>query len=88
MTHKEFKLTVAKEIKEIGTGLNPDPIYKKVGETITVSEEAFGKILQGNAVGWYTEMGYANLLKQNFENEVEVTTVTIEHSVRKLGIRK
>jgi hypothetical protein len=52
------------------------------------AEEAFEKILQGYAVGWYTEMGYANLLKQNFENEVEVTTVTIEHSVRKLGIRK
>ena len=88
MTHKEFKLTVAKDILEVGTGYSKDAVHYKVGDTITVNEDTFNILLAGKGVSRFTNDGYVNFLKEFFENEVEVTSVTIEHSTRKLGIRK
>ena len=88
MTHNEFKLTVAKDILEVGTGYSKDAVHYKVGDTLTVNEDTFNILLAGKGVSRFTNDGYVNFLKEFFENEVEVTSVTIEHSTRKLGIRK
>lgn len=88
MTHKEFKLKVAKDILEVGTGYSVEAVYYKVGDTVTVDEETFNMLLAGKGVSRFTNDGHINFLKEFFENEVEVTIVTIEHSIRKLGIRK
>lgn len=88
MIHKEFKLTVAKDILEIGTGYTRDAVHYKVGDIITVNEDTFNTLLTGKGVSRFTNDGYVNFLKEFFENEVEVTIVTIEHGIRKLGIRK
>ena len=88
MTHKEFKLKVAKDILEVGIGYSVEAVYYKVGDTVTVDEETFNMLLAGKGVNRFTNDGHINFLKEFFENEVEVTIVTIEHSIRKLGIRK
>ena len=88
MTHKEFRLTAAKDILEVGTGYSVSAVHYKVGDTVTLDEIGFYQLMDDKAVSRRTAEGYVNLFKRDFENEVQVTTVTIEHSTRKLGIRK
>ena len=88
MTHKEFKLTVAKDILEVGTGYSVNAIHYKVGDKVTVDEETFNTIVAGKAIARRTNDGYVNFLKEFFENEVEETIIIVESKVRKLGIRK
>jgi hypothetical protein len=88
MTHKEFKLVVKNEILELGTGYNVSAPEYKVGDIMTVKEDVFNKLKSGEDVEMYTSEGYIKFNKSNFENEVEVTIVTIEHDVRKLGNKK
>ena len=86
MTHKEFKLIVKKEILE-SAGYNRQAVKYRVGDTMIVDETMFGRIQSGNTVERMTQEGFIHFDKYNFENEVQVTSVTVEYSVRKLGQR-
>jgi len=87
MTHKEFKLTVKQEILE-SAGYERQAIKYRVGDIMIVDETMFDMIQSGNTIERMTQEGFIKFDKYNFENEVEVTSVTVEYSVRKLGQRK
>jgi hypothetical protein len=87
MTHKEFKLTVKNEILE-NAGYERTAVKYRVGDTMMVSEDTFNQIQSGNLVERMTQEGLIRFDKYNFENEVTVTTITVEYSTRKLGQRK
>ena len=88
MIHKEFKLVVEKEILEIGTGYITPAIHYKIGYVLTVNQDTFNRLKLGETIEWMTQEGFIKFDKNNFNNEVEVTIVTIEHTINKLGIRK
>ena len=88
MIHKEFKLVVEKEILEIGTGYSTPAIHYKIGYVLTVNQDTFNRLKLGETIEWMTQEGFIKFDKNNFNNEVEVTIVTIEHTINKLGIRK
>ena len=87
MTHKEFKLTVKNEILE-SAGYDRKAVYYQVGDIITLDEATFNRLQSGSFVQQYTREGVINFDKYDFENEVAVTTITVEYSTRKLGQRK
>ena len=87
MTHKEFKLVVKKEILE-SAGYNRQAVKYHVGDTMIVNEATFERIRTGERVERPTFEGQITFDKYNFENEVEVTSVTVEYETRKLGQRK
>ena len=88
MTHKEFKLVVKNEILELGTGYNVKVAEYKKGDIMMVNEDMFEKLKKGKDIEMDTREGFIKFNKSNFENEVDVTIVTIEHDVRKLGNKK
>jgi hypothetical protein len=86
MTHKEFKLIVKQDIFESGwPGVNP--VKHKVGDVLIVNEHTFLELQANQVITWSTREGSISFDKYNFENEVAVTEITIEYSVRKLGQR-
>jgi hypothetical protein len=87
MTHREFKLTVKNEILE-SAGYDRKAVHYQVGDIITLDEATFDRLQSGSFVQQYTREGVINFDKYDFENEVAVTTITIEYSTRKLGQRK
>jgi hypothetical protein len=87
MTHKEFKLTVKNEILE-NAGYERTAVHYRIGDVVTVDENTFNLIQSGNLVERMTQEGLIRFDKYNFENEVAVTSVTVEYSTRKLGQRK
>ena len=87
MTHKEFKLTVKNEILE-HAGYNRQAVEYKVGDVMTVDEDMFDMIQSGNTIERTTREGFIRFNKYDFLNEVEVISVTVEYSVRKLGQRQ
>ena len=86
MTHKEFKLTVKNEILE-NAGYERTAVQYRVGDTMMVNEDTFNLIQSGKFVERMTQEGFIRFDKYNFENEVQVTSVTVEYSVRRLGQR-
>ena len=88
MTHREFKLTVKKEIAEIIPGLEAVIVRYRVGDVMMLDEETFLKLQGGAVVQRYTREGSIEFDKYAFENEVACTEVTVEYTVRKLGQRK
>ena len=87
MTHKEFKLTVKTEILE-NAGYPVQAVEYRVGDTMVVNEDVFGRLLRGERIERPTNEGHITFDKYNFENEVAVTSITVEYGVRKLGQRK
>jgi len=87
MTHKEFKLTVKKDIME-SAGYERQAVHYRVGDTMVVGETMFAMIQSGITGEIMTQEGFIRFDKYDFENEVAVTTVTVEYSTRKLGQRK
>lgn len=87
MTHKEFKLTVKNEILE-NAGYERTAVRYRVGDTMMVNEDTFNLIQSGKFVERMTQEGLIRFDKYNFENEVTVTTITVEYSTRRLGQRK
>jgi hypothetical protein len=87
MTHKEFKLTVKKDIME-SAGYERQAVHYRVGDTMVVGEAMFAMIQSGITGEIMTQEGFIRFDKYDFENEVAVTTVTVEYSTRKLGQRK
>lgn len=87
MTHKEFKLIVKQEIFEIVSPTLQFGVFK-VGDELSVDESTFISLQKNNTIERFGRTGIIRFDKNNFENEVECTSVTIEHSVRKLGQRK
>lgn len=86
MTHKEFILIVKETVFE-NSGTIKTLAYKK-GDRITVSEDMFDQLQKGNTIERITQSGVISYDKNNFENEVNYTKVTVEYGVRKLGQRK
>jgi hypothetical protein len=86
MIHKEFKLTVKNEILE-DAGYSRKAVHYSPGDVMTVDEAMFDMIQSGNNIEKTTREGFIRFNKYNFENEVQVTSVTVEYSVRKLGQR-
>jgi hypothetical protein len=86
MTHKEFKLTVKETIFE-DAGNGRMAVRYQTGDMMTVDEAMFDMIQSGNTIEKTTREGFIRFDKYNFENEVQVTSVTVEYSVRKLGQR-
>ncbi len=87
MTHKEFKLIVKSEILE-STGYDIKTIHYRVGDVVTVDEMTFVELQSGATIRRHTQEGVITFDKYNFENEVAVTSITVEYSTRKLGQRK
>lgn len=87
MTHKEFKLTVKKDIME-HAGYNREAVKYHVGDTMIVDEATFERIQSGKFVERMTREGFIHFDKYNFENEVSFTAVTVEYGIRRLGQRK
>jgi hypothetical protein len=87
MTHKEFRLTVKNEILE-DAGYERKAVHYQVGDIVTLDEATFDRLQSGSFVQRYTQEGTIVFDKYDFENEVAVTTITVEYSVRKLGQRK
>ena len=87
MTHKEFRLTVKNEILE-DAGYDRKAVQYRVGDIVTLDEATFDRLQSGSFVQQYTQEGVITFDKYDFENEVAVTTITVEYSVRKLGQRK
>jgi hypothetical protein len=86
MQHKEFKLTAKNDIFE-DAGYDRKAVHYQAGDVITVDETMFDIIQSGNTIERPTQQGFIRFNKYDFLNEVEVTTVTIEYSIRKLGQR-
>lgn len=86
MTHKEFILIVKDSIFETSRDIKT-LAYKK-GDQITVNEDVFELLQKGHGVERFTREGVIRYDKNNFENEVNYTKVTVEYGVRKLGQRK
>jgi hypothetical protein len=53
-----------------------------------VDEDTFLRLQSGSVVQRYTSVGAITFDKYDFENEVAVTEVTVEYTVRRLGQRK
>ena len=87
MTHKEFKLVVKNEILE-DAGYERKAVHYRVGDVVTVDEVTFDTLQSGAFIQRYTQEGTFGFDKYDFENEVAVTTITVEYSTRKLGQRK
>jgi hypothetical protein len=87
MTHKEFKLTVKKDIMEYA-GYERQATKYRVGDTMVVDEVMFDRIQSGMGVERMTQEGFIRFDKYDFENEVSVTAVTVEYGIRRLGQRK
>jgi hypothetical protein len=87
MTHREFKLTVKNGILE-DAGYGRTAVHYYPGSVVTVDEATFDRLQSGSFVQQYTREGVIRFDKYDFLNEVAVTTVTVEHSIRKLGQRK
>jgi len=87
MTHREFKLTVKNEILE-DAGYSRKAVHYKVGDVMTVDEDMFDMIQSGNTIERTTREGFIRFDKYDFLNEVAVTVITVEYSIRKLGQRK
>ena len=87
MVHKEFKLTVKNTIFE-DAGYGRKAVHYQTGDSVTVDEATFDKLQSGTFIERYTREGIITFDKYDFENEVAVTTVTVEYSTRKLGQRK
>jgi len=87
MTHREFKLTVRKEIVE-HSGREVTPVHYRVGDTMVVGEAMFAMIRSGITGEIMTQEGFIRFDKYDFENEVACTEVTVEYTIRKLGQRK
>jgi hypothetical protein len=87
MTHREFKLTVKNGILE-DAGYGRTAVHYYPGDVMTVDEDMFNMIQSGNTIERTTREGFIRFDKYDFLNEVEVTTITVEHSTRKLGQRK
>ena len=89
MTHREFKLIVKNDIIVHGTGLiGFTPVRFKAGDVMMVDEDTFLRLQSGSFVQRYTDVGAITFDKYDFENEVAVTEVTVEYTVRRLGQRK
>jgi hypothetical protein len=86
MTHKEFTLTVKKEIME-NAGYAREAVKYRIGDTMQVNEAIWEQLKAGKRVDRPTQEGYIQFDKYNFENEVQVTTITVEYSTRRLGQR-
>ena len=86
MTHKEFILTVKKEIME-NAGYSREAVKYHIGDTLQVNEAIWEQLKAGKRVDRPTQEGYIQFDKYNFENEVQVTTITVEYSTRRLGQR-
>jgi hypothetical protein len=54
---------------------------------LIVNEHTFLELQANQVITWSTREGSISFDKYNFENEVAVTEITIEYSVRKLGQR-
>jgi len=87
MTHREFKLTFKNEILE-DAGLGRTAVHYRPGDVMVVDEEMFNMIQSGNTIERPTQEGWIAFDKYDFLNEVAVTSVTVEYSIRKLGQRK
>jgi hypothetical protein len=87
MTHKEFKLIVKSPILEYA-GYDIKATHYRVGDVVTVDEATFEGLQSGVSVLRHTQEGTITFDKYNFENEVAVTSITVEYSVRKLGQHK
>jgi hypothetical protein len=87
MTHREFRLTVKKDILE-SAGYERKAVHYRVGDIVTLDEATFDRLQSGSVVQLLTREGIISFDKYDFENEVAVTTVTVEYSTRKLGQRK
>ena len=87
MTHKEFRLTVKNEILE-SAGYERKAVHYRVGDVVMLDEATFDRLQSGSFIQQYTQEGVIAFDKYDFENEVAVTTVTVEYSTRKLGQRK
>jgi hypothetical protein len=87
MTHKEFKLTVKNEILE-DAGYERKAVHYQIGDVVTVDEVTFDTLQSGGTIQRYTQEGWFTFDKYDFENEVAVTTITVDYSIRKLGQRK
>ena len=87
MTHKEFKLTVKNTIFE-NAGYDRKAVHYQTGDVVTLDEATFDRLQSGSFVQQHTREGVITFDKYDFENEVAVTAITVEYSVRKLGQRK
>ena len=87
MTHKEFKLVVKNEILE-DAGYERKAVHYRVGDVVTLDEATFDRLQSGSFIKRYTQEGTIVFDKYDFENEVQVTAVTVEYSTRRLGQRK
>lgn len=87
MTHKEFKLTVKNEILE-NAGYERKAVHYRVGDVMMLDEATFLNLQSGETMRRFTREGSIEFDKYDFENEVPVTEVTVEYSIRKLGQRK
>jgi translation initiation factor IF-1 len=87
MTHKEFKLTVKNEILE-DAGYERKAVHYQIGDVVTVDEVTFDTLQAGSIIQRYTQEGWFTFDKYDFENEVAVTTIAVDYSIRKLGQRK
>ena len=88
MTHREFRLTVKNEILESAAGYDTKAVHYRVGDVVTIDEATFDRLQSGSFIQRHTHEGTFTIDKYDFENEVAVTTVTVEYSIRKLGQRK
>jgi len=86
MTHKEYRLTVSKEILE--TSGNIEAVHYKVGHVLSVNDNLFERLKSGEIVERYTQEGIIEFDRYNFENEVECITIETTFSTAKLGQRK
>ena len=83
MTHKEFTLIVKNPIFE--TSRNIKVLAYKKGDQFTVSKDVFDQLQKGHSVERFTQEGVISYDKNNFENEVNYTKITVEYGVKKLG---
>ena len=87
MKHREYRLITKRPILE-SAGYATKAVHLAVGDELRVDESTYNQLKRGETVERLTGEGIIEFTKYDFENEVQVTTVTVEHGISKLGQRK
>jgi hypothetical protein len=84
MIHKEFKVTITEPIREV-TGREVQPIHYHIGQEISLRQDEFDQLKNGETVERFTREGVLRFDKYNFANGVRVIEIEITENELKLG---
>ena len=82
-TECKYTLIVKNKILE-HAGYSTPGVHYRVGDTMTVDENTFIRLQLGDIIERFTREGIIKFSKNDFEENVKYTQITIKHGTRKL----